>query len=343
MENKDINTAEINSFKNNIDIINIITKLIINKYVIIICGPTGIGKSKIALILARIFDTNIISADSMQSYIGMDIGTDKQNFDKYRVSQYLVNICNPDHFLTSVEYRDRARKTIKNEFFDKGKVPIIAGGSGLHIRAIVDDLMKAPEGDYDLRKKIKNEITETGLQNYYEKLKQIDKEYADKIKANDERRIIRAFEVYRKTGKKYSDFQKKWHERKSIYNCIFIGLKMDRNQLYENIESRIDRMLDRGLLAEVKKLVENGYKQCYSLQQAIGYKELVKHLDGKLSLEMAIDEIKKNTRHLAKKQLTWLKADARINWITTDNYVSIYSLINEILSIILQQVIDEKN
>lgn len=343
MENNEISSTEISLFKNNPDINKLEKKLLSEKYLIVICGPTGIGKSKSALMLAKIFDTDLISADSMQSYIGMDIGTDKQNFKKYGVNQFLIDICSPDHFLTSVEYRDTAREIIKTEFFSRKKLPIIVGGSGLHIRAIVDDLMKAPEGDYVLREKIKNEILRTSLQYYYEKLKNIDNEYADKIKANDERRIIRALEVYEKTGKKYSDFQKKWHERKSIYNCVFIGLEMDRSQLYKNIESRIDAMLNKGLVAEVKQLIEIGYKDCFSIQQAIGYKELVKYFDGKSTLADAVNEIKKNTRHLVKKQLTWFKADARINWITADNYVSIYNLIKEILNIISRQVFDEKN
>jgi len=343
MENDETNSTEISLLKNNPVTHSLKKKLLSEGYVIVVCGPTGVGKSKLALILAKIFDTDIISADSMQSYIGMNIGTDKQNFKKYDVNQFLVDICSPDHFLTSVEYREEARKIIGAEFFEKGKIPIIAGGSGLHIRAIVDDLMEAPEGDLVLRKKIKNEITKKGIQHYYEKLKKIDYEYACKIKSTDERRIVRALEVYDLTGKKYSSFQNKWEERKSIYNCIFIGLTMNRDKLYEKIEKRIDKMIDEGLISEVKHLIESGYKDCFSLQQAIGYKEIIKYLDDELSLKNAVNEIKKNTRHLAKKQFTWFKADKRINWITVDNYVSIYNLINEILNIISGQVFDEKN
>jgi len=343
MKSNEIDSTEISLLKSDPATHSLKKKLLSERYLIVVCGPTGIGKSKSALILAKIFDTDLISADSMQSYTGMNIGTDKQDFKKYGVKQFLLDICSPDHFLTSVEYRDAARKIIRTEFFDKGRIPLIAGGSGLHIRAIVDDLMEAPEGDHSLRKKIKDEISKTGLQCHYEKLKRVDCEYACKIKPNDERRIIRAIEVYEITGKKYSSFQNKWQERKSVYNCIFIGLTMDRGRLYEKIEKRIDMMLDTGLVDEIKQLIESGYKDCFSLQQAIGYKEIIKYFDGKLTLTDAVDEIKKNTRHLAKKQFTWFKADPRINWITVDNYASIYNLIKEILNIISRQVFDEKN
>ncbi|MCL4377132.1 MAG: tRNA (adenosine(37)-N6)-dimethylallyltransferase MiaA [Actinobacteria bacterium] len=332
---KDI-TVYIN--ENNTDISLLKEKLTSEKYLIIVCGPTGVGKSKAALILARIFNTDLISVDSMQSYIGMNIGTDKQDFTEYDIKQFMINICSPNHFLTSVEYRDMARNIIGKEFFDKGRIPVLAGGSGLHIRAIVDELMEAPEGDYDLRKKIKSGIENAGLQYYYKKLQSIDYEYAKKIKPTDERRIIRAIEVFELSGKKYSEFQNKWHDRKAVYNCIFIGLSMDRKKLYEKLESRVDDMMDKGLEDEVRQLVKNGYKDCFSLQQAIGYKELIKYFEGQYTLEEAVSEIKKNTRHLVKKQLTWFKADSRINWITVNNYDSIYSLMMEILNIIRQQV-----
>ena len=315
-------------------ILAVINKLISEKYLIIICGPTASGKSLAALTLARIFNTNIISADSMQAYTGMDIGTDKKEFSNLGINQFMINICSPDHFLTSVEYRDKAREIIKKEFFDKEMIPIIAGGSGLHIRAITEDLMDIPEEAQGLRNKIKKDIDSLGLPYYYEKLRNTDPEYAAKISSNDERRITRALEVFESTGKKFSDFQNKWQERESIYNCIFIGLFSDRKKLYENIEKRVNLMLEAGLLNEVKNLVTSGYKNCYSMKQAIGYKELVKYIDGETTFDFAVSEIKKNTRHLAKKQYTWFNADDRINWITTDNYDNIYNLTDDILNII---------
>ncbi|MCX6347258.1 MAG: tRNA (adenosine(37)-N6)-dimethylallyltransferase MiaA [Actinobacteria bacterium] len=333
MEEINLNDIDI-KLLNSKKILEIKQKLLSEKYLIIICGPTASGKSLAALVLARIFNTNIISADSMQAYIGMDIGTDKRDFSNYGVNQFMINICKPDHFLTSVEYRDKAREIIKKEFFSRGVIPIIAGGSGLHIRAITEDLMDVPEGSSDLRNKIKKSIDDLGLPYYYEKLKNTDPEYADKISSNDERRIIRALEVFENTGKKFSEFQNKWQDRESIYNCIFIGLFADRKKLYENIEKRVNLMIEEGLLSEVQNLVSSGYMNCFSMRQAIGYKELIKYLNGETTFDFAVDEIKKNTRHLAKKQYTWFNADDRINWITTDNYDNIYNLTDDILNII---------
>jgi tRNA dimethylallyltransferase len=273
----------------------------------------------------------------------MDIGTDKRDFSKFGINQFLIDICKPDHFLNSVEYRDKARKIIDEEFFKKGKIPVIAGGSGLHIRAITDDLMEAPEGSNALRNKIKVGINDLGLIYHYEKLKNIDPDYSEKISPNDERRIVRALEVFESTGKKFSEFQNKWQERKSIYNCIFIGLYADRKKLYENINKRVDKMIEEGLVTEVKNLVSSGYMDCFSMRQAIGYKEIIKYINGETTFDFAVNEIKKNTRHLAKKQYTWFNADSRINWITTDNYDNIYDLTDEILNIITLRVLNEKN
>ena len=333
MEEINLNDIDIKLFDSK-KIVKTKQKLLSEKYLLIVCGPTASGKSLAALVLARIFNTDIISADSMQAYIGMDIGTDKKDFNKYGINQFLVNICKPDHFLTSVEYRDMAREIIIKEFFNREKIPVIAGGSGLHIRAITENLMEVPEGSYTLRSKIKKSIEDLGLAYHYEKLKNIDPEYAKKISSNDERRIVRALEVFENTGKKFSGFQNKWQDRASIYKCIFIGLFAERKKLYENIEKRVNRMIEEGLVNEVKYLVSLGYMNCFSLRQAIGYKELIKYLNGETTFDIAVSEIKKNTRHLAKKQYTWFNADDRINWITTDNYDNIYNLTDDILNII---------
>jgi tRNA dimethylallyltransferase len=333
MKEINLNDIDINLFDSK-KIFEIKQKLISEKYLIIICGPTASGKSLAAFVLARLFNTNIISADSMQAYIGMNIGTDKRDFSNFGIKQFMIDICKPDHFLTSVEYRNKAREIIKKDFLDKEMIPVIAGGSGLHIRAITEDLMDIPEGSHDLRSKIKKSIDEMGLPYYYEKLKNTDPEYAAKISSNDERRIIRALEVFENTGKKFSEFQNKWQERESVYNCIFIGLFADRKKLYENIEKRVNQMIGEGLPDEVRNLVSSGYMGSFSMQQAIGYKELIKFLNGETTFDFAVDEIKKNTRHLAKKQYTWFNADDRINWITTDNYDNIYNLTDDILNII---------
>lgn len=308
--------------------------LIGNETVIVICGPTCSGKTRAALNLAMLLDTDIISADSMQAFRYMDIGTDKQDLEKFSVKQFMINICDPDYRLTAVEFRDIARKVIKEEFFNKNKIPIIAGGSGLHIRAIIDDLMCAPDSTHELKKEIKEKIKLKGLDYYYNELKKMDMEYALKISSNDERRIVRALEVCYSTNRKFSDYLTNWEERKSIYNCVMIGLNTERKSLYDNIDKRVKEMIKKGLLEEVSLLYERGYSGCNSITQAIGYKELIKYLDGEMSLDESIEEIKKNTRHLAKKQLTWFKADGRINWVESGSSAGIKDIMKDILSII---------
>lgn len=306
------------------------------KKVIVLCGPTCTGKTKLSLILAETLNTNIVSVDSMQAYNKMDIGTDKYNTDELGIKQFMVNLYNPDYNMTVVEFRDRCREIIEKEFFDKKKVPILVGGSGLYIRAVVDDLNFTNQNisTLSVRQEILKEIENLGSEKVYEKLKKIDPTYAYKISKNDIRRIVRALEVYQITGNTFSSFQNSWNERKSIYNCIFIGLSKTKDKLNECIEKRVEKMLNLGLIDEVKKLIEEGYENCISLSQAVGYKEVIKYLKGYVTLDECKDEIIKNTKKLAKKQFTWFKADPRINWIQVDNYDNICDLINDVFNII---------
>ncbi|MDD3520009.1 MAG: tRNA (adenosine(37)-N6)-dimethylallyltransferase MiaA [Actinomycetota bacterium] len=318
-------------------------KLIDTKAVVVICGPTCSGKTKAALNLALLLETDIVSADSMQAFKYMNIGTDKRDTEEFSIKQFMTDICDPDYRMTAVEFRDIARNIIKNEFFNKNKVPIIAGGSGLHIRAIIDDLMYAPEACDKIKMEIRNGIKIKGLDYFYKELKKLDNEYSLKINKNDERRIIRALAVCYGTKRKYSDYLNNWDKRKSIYNCVMIGLNTERKALYENIENRVNEMMKKGLLDEVKILYEKGYSECNSVTQAIGYKELIRYLNKEITFDESVKEIKKNTRHLAKKQLTWFKADNRINWIYVEDNLSQSELIINIINIINSKVNYEKN
>ena len=325
---------------NNININNLVENIIINKKVITICGPTCAGKTKIAINLATVLKTDIISVDSMQIYKGMDIGTDKHDTEKYNLKQHMTSIFNPDHYVTVVEFRDICRKIIEDEFFLKDKIPVLVGGSGLYIRGVIDELNFVQGKDKIIRKKLKEDIKKYSLSVYYEKLKKIDSTYCKKISENDQRRIIRALEVYEITGKPFSFFQNKWRSRESIYNNSIFGIEIDRPELYKNIEERVNRMFSRGLVKEVKSLIEKGYKDCNSILQAVGYKEVVKYINGEINLHECVDEVKRNTRRLAKKQMTWFRADPRIKWIRTDSYDNIIDLIIDILNIINNSVIN---
>lgn len=330
---KEINELKLLLEKENISLEYFKETLVKCKKVITICGPTCCGKSNLAINLAILLNTDIISVDSMQVYKGMDIGTDKITTDKYKIKQYMIDLFNPDHYVTAVEFRDLCRLVIEDDFFKKNNIPILVGGSGLYLRAILDDLKFTPVNDEIddniIRENIKNEIKLKGIEYIFQKLLVIDPVYCKKISGNDERRIIRALEVYKITGKPFSYFQDKWNERKSIYNCVFVGLVRDKKNLNECIASRIDKMFSDGLLDEVKTLVDKGYGNSFSLKQAVGYKELLNYLTGLISYEESIQEVIKNTRKLAKKQLTWFNADSRINWIRIDNYYNIGDLISD--------------
>lgn len=326
--------------KNSLNLEGIKHKAIKTKKVIIICGPTCTGKSALAIELARILNTDLISLDSMQVYKGMDIGTDKYNTEKYSIKQYMTDIFEPDHTATAVEFRNICRELVDYDFFAKQRVPVMVGGSGLYIRAVVDDLdFVAGENtgqDTTYRKNLTKEIEEMGIETVYERLKVIDPEYAKKIGKMDSKRIIRALEVYNLTGLPFSSFQKKWNSRKSIYNCTMIGLLRDKNDISECITRRVEDMIAGGLIEEVKSLIAKGYKDCNSLKQAVGYKEVMDYIEnGEIeNIEFLKSRIISSTKKLAKKQITWFKADPRVYWISIDNCDNILNSIIKVLLIL---------
>ncbi len=319
--------------KNSIDIDLLKDKLLNHKKIIVICGPTGIGKSKLGISISSFFGTDIISVDSMQVYRGMNIGTDKIDAGNYGIKQYMVDIFEPDHKLSVMEFKNTAKNIISEEFIKSRKIPVMVGGSGLYVRAIIDDLDKGPGEDREFRKAIEDDIKKNSPKKYYNKLLKIDRDYALKISENDSRRIIRALEVFHFSGMPFSQFQKAW-DKKTECKVTFIGLNKDRSQLYLDIEKRVEDMFERGLIKEVEYLIEQGYKYSLSLKQAVGYKEILDHIEGITDLDTCKDEVKKNSRRLAKKQMTWFGRDSRINWIRVDNYDNMFDLIIDTLKVI---------
>jgi tRNA dimethylallyltransferase len=303
--------------------------------VIVICGPTCTGKTGIAIKLAGILSTDIVSIDSMQVYKGMDIGTDKYDVTKYGIKQYMVDAVNPDADFTVVDFRQMCRDVIQKKFFDKKKIPVLAGGSGLYLRAVTDELGFA--GSESILKH-DDMIDKSNNPELYHQLVRIDPVYAAKISCNDNKRIIRALQVYKSTGKQFSSFQDTWEQRKSIYNAIFIGLTAEKDVIFSCIEKRVDSMFEKGLIDEVRGLAEKGYDKYNCLKQAVGYKEVLDYLKGPENIEECRQNIIKNTKKLVKKQLTWFKADPRINWISADNYGNISGLKDIIFAIIEKQL-----
>ena len=288
------------------------TKPAQNKTVIIILGPTGVGKTGFSLLLAKALKTEIISADSMQVYRHMDIGTAKPSGDELKaVPHHLINILSPDETFSAGLFREKAVKTV-DYLHSKNMVPVIAGGTGLYIRSLTMGLFDGPSADWSLRKKLIKEEGRLGKGHLYKKLLGIDPDAAKKIGPNDMRRIIRALEVSLKEEKSFSESQR-GTTTPSDYNFIKIGLSRERKELYRLIEERVDRMMEDGLLEETKKILK--LRPNTTALQALGYKEIALYLDGNIDLNEAVRLTKKRTKMFAKRQFTWFKKEPDINWV----------------------------
>lgn len=287
--------------------------------VLAIVGPTAVGKTAVSQILADLLEGEIISADSMQVYRGMDIGTAKPSCsERKKYSYHLIDVADPQENFSVARYQRLARKAIE-EISSQQKMPILAGGSGLYARAVIDPL-DFPSGAMESpsRKHLEQELTEKGPDYLIAKLKELDPEAAKNIHPANIRRVIRALEVIQEKDGLFSSFQKNWQTRESIYDLRMFGLTCCREELYEKIELRVDVMLEQGLIEEVKQLMERGFRQHLTSTQALGYKEVIDFLQGETSLDEMIELIKKRTRQYAKRQLTWFRRDHRVAWISLD-------------------------
>jgi len=285
------------------------------KKVLVILGPTASGKTKVSLEIADILDIEIISADSRQVYRFMDIGTAKPTLEqRKKVPHHLIDIIDPDQYFTAADYSHRARKALK-EVISKGKEPLIVGGSGLYLRALFKGIFKGPGRDEKIRRKLKDRAENYGVESLYLELKQKDPEAALKIGPHNLVRIIRALEVYELTGQRISTLQREGEYPLDEYSFVKIGLKLDRDRLYRGIDQRVEEMIKEGLIDEVEGLKKKGYDLSLTPLRTFGYKEIFQYLEGEISLDEAIDKIKLNTRHYAKRQLTWFRKEEGIIWI----------------------------
>jgi tRNA dimethylallyltransferase len=280
-----------------------------------IVGPTATGKSEVALHLASLINAEIISCDSMQVYKDMDIGTDKLPLQKRRkVPHYLIDIVTPDVNFSVALFQREAKKAIR-KIQRKGKMPLLVGGSGLYVRAVTDDL-SFPRGEINspYRKELLRKLEEEGAESLHQLLSSLDPEGAEKVPPGNVRRVIRALEIIKETGKKYSQFLKSWQEYKSPYKLWIFGLFLPREELYRKVEERVEKMVEKGLFEEVEALRKK-YTLALTPRQALGYKEVLAYLDGKISREKAVELIKRRTRQYAKRQMVWFKKDPRVRWI----------------------------
>lgn len=286
---------------------------------IVVCGPTASGKTDLAIVLAKKFNGEIVNADSRQIYKEMDIATAKPTPDyglqtpDYIVdgiNHYLLDIINPDENFTLSDYKDQAQKTIK-EIIKKGKIPFLVGGTGLYIKAIVDNLeIPRVEPDLVLRRELESKSAEERIK----MLKEIDPETYEKIDIQNPRRVIRALEVVLSTGESFLKQQKKG---KPLYDVLQLGIKVDKENLYERINKRCEKMIEAGLVQEAKRLAQK-YSWELPSMSGIGYRQMRDYIEGKMTLEEAIEWLQTDTRHYAKRQMTWFRKDERIHWIENE-------------------------
>ena len=284
------------------------------KKVLFLVGPTASAKSEVALALAQKLKGEIISCDAMQLYRGMDIGTAKPTFaEKRKVPHHLLDLVSPRSEFSVFKHRQFALETM-DQIFKRKKTPIFIGGSGLYIKAIIDGLAPQPGKQTEARKKFEALAKKESVSHLYERLKAMDPKRARAIHPNDKKRIIRALEILEASGKSQADWELETKGLKSLgIQYVLFGLLWDRKKLYDRIERRVDQMIQQGWVREVKHLKRIGFSK--TSKSAIGYHELSAHLRGDCSLLEATNAVKKRTRNLAKKQMTWFKRDKRIRWI----------------------------
>lgn len=299
--------------------------LTLKEKVVVLIGPTAVGKTNLSIELAKKFDGEIISGDSMQIYKGMDIATAKISKEEMQgVPHHLIDILEPDESFSVAQFQELVRKKI-TEITSRGKVPFIVGGTGLYIQAVLYDYQfQETATDTAFRTKLEEMAQAEGTLTIHDMLNKVDSEAAAAIHHHNVRRVIRALEVFHVTGRKMSDIQRE-QKQESLYDAALIGLTMERNVLYERINKRVEQMLEIGLLEEVQHFYEKGIRDCQSLQ-AIGYKEIYKYYDGLLSLEDSIEELKQNSRRYAKRQLTWFRNKMNVQWFDMTESVKTHDI-----------------
>lgn len=285
------------------------------KPLIVIVGPTAVGKTDVSILVARRLDGEIVSADSMQIYKFMNIGTAKPTPEEMKdVKHHMIDIVEPWKEFSVAQFQRQARSCIEG-IHSRGKLPIVVGGTGLYINSLTFDLDFANTvSDPRFRAELQKLARERGKEYLYEWLVRVDPDTAKRLHINDLRRIIRALEVYRCSGKPMSEYNTGMREAVP-YNLVIFGLTMPREELYRKIEKRVDRMMDEGLVDEVKGLLARGCTREMVSMQGLGYKEVIGYLEGEYTLSEAVELLKRNTRRFAKRQFTWFKRDDRIIWI----------------------------
>lgn len=303
---------------------------------VIIAGPTAVGKSALSVELAKRIGGEIVSADSMQVYRGMDIGTAKITSEEMQgIQHYLIDICEPDEDFNVFLFQKYASQAV-SEINKKGKVPILVGGTGFYIQALLYgiDFNSSNGENPEYRERLEERIFNGELDAVYEELRSVDPKTCEIIHKNNTKRVIRALEFYHETGKPISLHNEEEHQKKPIYNSCFFVLNDERETVYDKINRRVDLMVENGLVEEVKGLKDKGYSTDNISMLGLGYKEVLQYLDGEITLERAIELIKQGSRHYAKKQITWFKREREVIWLNRPEF-------NQDNSLILNKMISE--
>ena len=310
------------------------------KPLIVLTGPTAVGKTNLSIRLAKKIGGEIISADSMQIYKKMNIGTAKISPEEMAgVPHYLVDELDPGEEFNVVAFQQMAKKAMK-QIYENGHIPIVVGGTGFYIQALLYDV---DFSEHETEEKYRQELValeqEKGREYLYEMLKQADPEYAAIVHSNNVKRVIRALEYYHETGRKLSEHNAQQRENSSPYQFVYLVLNDEREILYDRIDRRVDQMMEAGLLQEVEALVKEGYERTLVSMQGLGYKEFFDYFDGKCTLEETVDIIKRDTRRFAKRQLTWFRRENEVCWMNKQDYPDGDALFHEILKILKEKEI----
>ena len=291
------------------------------KPLIVLTGPTAVGKTKLSIALAKAVNGEIISADSMQVYKYMDIGSAKIREEEMQgIRHYLVDELLPEEEFHIVRFQQMAKAAME-EIYAKGKIPILVGGTGFYIQAVTRDIdFTEAEQDDGYRKELEALASEKGNEYLHRMLEKVDPKSAKEIHANNVKRVIRALEFYHQNHTPISSHNQEQKEHTSPYNLVYFVLNAPRELLYERIDKRVDEMLEKGLVDEVRRLKEMGYQKGMVSMQGLGYKEILSYLEGEYPLEEAVRILKRDTRHFAKRQLTWFRREPEVTWVNKDEF-----------------------
>ena len=288
---------------------------------IIIAGPTAVGKTALSVALAKRIGGEVISADSMQVYRGMDIGTAKVTEEETcGVPHHMIDVLDPKEPFNVMTFRSMVKDLIR-DVSSRGRVPVLVGGTGFYIQSVLYDVQfEEDASSEELRRTLEREAALQGAERMHERLKALDPEAAEAIHPNNIKRVVRALEYSLSTGRKISDHNREQRQRSSPYQFLFYVLTMDRAALYRRIDMRVDQMMEQGLLEEVKRLRDEGVTSDMVSMQGLGYRQIFDYLEGIATLEEAVERIKKETRHFAKRQLTWFRREPEARWIKVSEY-----------------------